>query len=149
MLGQLNEQQIKNLLLSHTVGRVGCIAGNKPYIVPVTYIFEDGYIVSQSNEGTKLDMMRKNKNVCFQVDMIVDMANWQSVFIDGHFEELKGKAAIAARNNLYDRIFPLLTSATVHPHEHGVTSTPDDSNRLKPIMYRIKIKSMTGRFEKQ
>ena len=149
MLGQLNEQQIKNLLLSHTVGRVGCIAGSKPYIVPVTYIFEDGYIISQSNEGTKLDMMRKNRDVCFQVDMIVDMANWQSVFIDGRFEELKGKAAIAARSNLYDRIFPLLTSATVHPHEHVVTSTPDDSNRLKPIMYRIKIKNMTGRFEKQ
>ncbi len=149
MLGELNEIQIRNILLSHTVGRIGCINGNKPYIVPVTYIYEENYIYSQTNEGLKLDMMRQHKEVCFQVDMIIDMANWQSVMIEGEFEELRGQPAIAARDNLYNRIFPLLTSATIHPHEHEVTGEPDNSNRVKPVMYRIKIKKMTGRFEKQ
>jgi nitroimidazol reductase NimA-like FMN-containing flavoprotein (pyridoxamine 5'-phosphate oxidase superfamily) len=93
--------------------------------------------------------MRKNPNVCFQVDMMVNMANWQSVLILGTFEELTGEDAIKSRNYLYDRVFPLMTSSTIHAHEHQVLSEVDDSNRVKPVMYRIVITEKTGRFEKQ
>ncbi len=149
MLGELNEQQINNLLLSQAVGRIGCTNGRQPYIVPVTYAFDGKDIYGQTRMGTKLDMMRKNPNVCFQVDTMLNMVNWQSVLIFGIFEELKGKAAINARTYLYDRVLPLMTSSTIHAHEHEVLSKVDDSNQVKPVMYRIKIKEKTGRYEKQ
>jgi hypothetical protein len=149
MLGELNETQINNLLVSHAIGRIGFTDGKQPYIVPVTYAFDGKSIIGQMRPGMKLDVMRKNPKVCFQVDMILNMANWQSVLIKGDFKELKGKAAEDARKLLFDRVMPLTTSSTVHAHEHKTESTINDSNRIKPIMYQIKIKEKTGRFEKQ
>lgn len=149
MLGNLNKTQINNLLLSQCVGHIGCTDGKQPYIVPVTYVFDGKNIYGQTTPGTKLEMMRKNPEVCFQVDSILNMTNWQSVLVFGLFQELKGNAAIKARAYLYDHVLPLMTSSTVHTHQHEVSSKVDDKNRIKPIMYRIRTKKMTGRFEKQ
>ena len=149
MLGKLNEMQIDNLLLSQAVGRIGCVDGKKPYITPVTYVFDGKDIIGQTKEGLKLQILRKNPNVCFEVDRMLDMANWQSVVVSGTFRELKGKEADKARDYLFSHVLPLMTSATIHSHQHEVNTDVDDSNRVKPVMYRIKIKEKSGRFEKQ
>lgn len=150
MLGELDEMQINHFLLSQAVGRIACTDGKRPYIVPVTYVFDGKDIIGQAREGMKVSMMRANPNVCFEVDAMSNMANWQSVILTGTFHELKGKEAEKARDYLFHHVWPLLTSSTIHPHEHEVSSgKPDDSNRIKPVMYRIKIKEKSGRFEKQ
>jgi len=149
MLGELNDTEIRNVLSSQVLGRLACSKGNQPYIVPVTYTYDDEYIYGQSNIGKKLRILRKNPNVCFEVDTMTDMANWQSVVVYGKFEELKNEKARKARDILFDRVFSLMTSSTIHPHEHKVTGKPDDSTRIKRVMYRIKIKKVTGRFEKK
>ena len=149
MLGQLNDTQIQNILSSQAVGRLACTDGKQPYIVPVTYTYDGKYIYGQTNEGTKLKMLRKNPNVCFEVDMMMDMRNWQSVIVYGKFEELKNEQAKKARDILFGRVFSLMTSSTIHAHEHKVTEELDDSNRVKYVKYRIKIRKVTGRFEKQ
>jgi uncharacterized protein len=149
MLGELSDMQIDNLLLSQVVGRIGCTDGNKPYITPVTYAYDGKDIIGQTKEGLKLNILRKNPNVCFEVDRMSDMANWQSVIVSGTFRELKGKEANEARNYLFDHVLPLMTSSTIHPHQHAVSGNVDDSNRIKPVMYRIRIEEKSGRFEKQ
>jgi nitroimidazol reductase NimA-like FMN-containing flavoprotein (pyridoxamine 5'-phosphate oxidase superfamily) len=148
MLGNLNEKQIDNILLSQAVGRIGCVHDSQPYIVPVTYVYDGKEIYGQTHPGMKLDFMRKNPNVCFQVDIIVNMANWQSVLVTGTFHEVTGEEAAKARDYLYNRVYPLMTSSTVHAHEHEVNSEVADENRQKPVMYRIEIKDKSGRFEK-
>ncbi len=150
MLGELNELQIDHFLLSQAVGRIACVNGTRPYIVPITFVYDGKEIIAQSMEGMKLDIMRKNPNVCFEVDSLSNMANWQSVIINGTFHELKKEAAIKARDYLFNHMWPLLTSSTIHPHEHGESSSAvDDANRVKHVMFKIKIKDKTGRFEKQ
>ena len=149
MLGQLNDTQIQNILSSQAVGRLACTDGNQPYIVPVTYNYDGNYIYGQTNEGMKLQILRKNPNVCFEVDWMMDMRNWQSVIVYGKFEELEDEAANEARENLFESVYSLSTSSTIHAHEHAVTAQLDDSNRVKFVMYRIKIETITGRFEKQ
>jgi len=149
MLGELNEVQINNVLSSQALGRLACTDGQQPYIVPVTYTYDGEYIYGQTNEGTKLKMLRKNPNVCFEVDMMTDMRNWQSVVVYGKFEELKNKEAEKAKEIFFNRVFPLMTSSTVHTYGHEVTAKVDDSARIKHVMYRIKIKKVSGRFEKQ
>ncbi|MDE3235197.1 MAG: pyridoxamine 5'-phosphate oxidase family protein [Bacteroidota bacterium] len=149
MLGKLNHDQMLNVLASQALGRLACTDGTQPYIVPVTYTFDGKYIYGQSNEGKKMKILRNNPNVCFEVDMMTDMANWQSVLVYGTFEELNNEAAVSAREKLFSRVYSLMTSSTIHGYEHEVTNTVDDANRVKPVMYRIHIKSMTGRFEKK
>jgi len=149
MLGELNTQAIQNILLSQVVGRLACTDKTQPYIVPVTYAYDGEYIYGQSNEGTKLSILRKNPNVCFEVDIMTDMANWQSVIVLGKFEELVDGEAKNARDILFGRVFTLMTSSTIHAHEHSVEEKLDDNNRVKHVMYRIKIREVTGRFEKK
>ena len=147
MIGELNVAQINNILSSQVVGRLACTDGAQPYIVPVTYCYDGKYIYGQTNEGTKLKMLRQNPNVCFEIDTMTGMRNWQSVIVYGEFEELKNKEAEDARDILFDRVFPLFTSCTIHTHEHEVTTKLDDNSRVKHVMYRIKITTVTGQFE--
>jgi Predicted flavin-nucleotide-binding protein len=149
MLGLLTDPQIINVLSSQVLGRLACTDGKYPYIVPVTYVYDGEYIYGQANEGTKLNILRKNPNVCFEIDTMTDMANWQSILVFGKFEELKKEEAKKAREILFKRVFTLMTSSTIHAHEHEVTGELNDSNRVKHIMYRIKIEKMTGRYEKR
>ena len=149
MIGELNYNQIKNVLSSQAVGRLACSDGKQPYIIPVTYAYDGKHVYGQVIEGTKLKLLRKNPKVCFEVDMIINMANWQSVLVYGVFEELKNTEAKRAREFLFDRVFPLMTSSTVHPFGHEEKGKVNDSTRIKPVMYRIKISKITGRFEKQ
>lgn len=93
MLGKLSDKQIDELLFSQSIGRLGCYADGKIYVVPVTYVYDGQNIICHSREGMKLEMMRKNPDVCFEVDKMENMANWQSVIAWGTFVELNGEEA--------------------------------------------------------
>jgi uncharacterized protein len=148
MLGQLFKPQIDNVLHSQVIGRIGCYAENKIYVVPVTYAYDGKYIYAHSKDGMKIKMMRKNPNVCFQVDVMENMANWRSVIVWGTFEELKEPAAqTKGMKILMDRFAPLLASETVKPQVHSMRPEMVEKE-VKAIVYRIKVLESTGRFEK-
>ena len=46
--------KMNHFLLTQAVGRIACTDGEKPYIVPVTYMFDGKDIVGQTKEGKKL-----------------------------------------------------------------------------------------------
>lgn len=148
MLGELTHDRMNSILSSQVLGRLACCDSKHPYITPVTYVYDGKFIYGQTNEGKKLSMLRKNPQVCFEVDLMLNMRNWESVIVYGKFEELSGVAAEKARETLFDKVYPLMASSTIHPHEHEVVSTLDDSTRVKLVMYRIRIEKVTGRFEK-
>ena len=117
MLGELDENRMKGILASQSLGRLACCNAGKPYIIPVTYAFDGDYIYGQTNEGLKLDIMRKNPRVCFEVDQMLDMRNWQSVIVNGKFQELNSEDAELAREQGRDRRFKQGEAGHVsHPH---------------------------------
>ena len=145
MFHSLTPEQIHNLLSSQVVGRLAFSDGSQPYIIPVTYFYDGTYIYGQTNSGSKLNMLRKNPAVCFEVDSVLDMNHWQSAIVTGEFEELTGEEIIEARKVLFNRVFQLMTNSLVHSFEHAPGADIDDSNRVKEVVYRIKIGSITGR----
>ena len=150
MMGELNETEINNILSSQVIGRLACADGKYPYIIPLTYTFDGKFIYGQVLEGKKLDIIRKNPNVCFQVDSVLDIYNWQSVILYGHFEEQLGEDLSTARDILFSRVMPLMTSSSVHLHGHAQTTENIniEDHRIKPVMFKIRIKEKTGRFQK-
>jgi hypothetical protein len=48
MLGVLNEEQIVQVLTKNVIGRIGCYADEKIYIVPVAYLYVDGYLLGHT-----------------------------------------------------------------------------------------------------
>lgn len=148
MLGELNIEQIDALLRSEVIGRLGCHADDKTYIVPITYVFDGDAIIGHSAEGMKIDKLRQNPNVCFEIDKIENMGNWQSVIVWGVFEELQGYDARLAMQKLINRILPLITSET-SMSTHGIDAHQLETNGQKAVVYHIKILEKTGRFEKK
>jgi uncharacterized protein len=148
MLGVLNKDQMEALLRKCYVGRIGCCADNKPYIVPISYAYEDGYIYCHTDEGKKARIMRKNPAVCFQVENMKSMANWKSVIIEGEYEELVDKEQRSrGMDILLRRYLPVISSVTVHLGELWPFS-PDDTSEIEGIVFRISVNAMSGRFEK-
>lgn len=148
MLGKLSDKQIDELLHNQSVGRLGCYNNGKIYVVPVTYAFDGENIICHTREGMKLEMMRQNPEVCFEVDVIENLANWQSVIAWGTFKELSGDEAELALQKLLQKIQTLLTSETALPHDPGNSEERRATRGLTAIIYQVFIKEKTGRFEK-
>lgn len=151
MLGELTADQIERLLHEQVVGRIGCHAHGSTYIVPITYAYDGANVVGHSAEGRKIQMMRDNPNVCFEVDALTDMANWQSVIAWGAFQELSGEEAKAAIRFLVSRLTPLTVSETSVP-THGLDMHPahhDEAGGKTPVVYRIRLYQKSGRYEKR
>jgi nitroimidazol reductase NimA-like FMN-containing flavoprotein (pyridoxamine 5'-phosphate oxidase superfamily) len=151
MLGTLTDGQIDRLLRAETVGRLGCHAGGRTYVVPVTYVYDGSAIYGHTGDGMKVRMMRENPEVCFEVDRMESLANWQSVIVWGRFEELRATAAAHAMGLLMDRLLPLVTSETAVP-SHGLDPSAvhrADVAGRHAVVYRIVISERTGRFEKR
>lgn len=149
MLGKLTNEQIEQVLHTQFIGRIGCYADEKIYIVPVTYVYDKGYIYAHSKEGQKVKMMRKNPKVCFQVDVMENMTNWRSIIIWGDYEELKtDEEQSAGMKIMIDRLAPFVTSETVRPSQHASHPPEIVQKGFKAVAYRIKVLERTGRFEK-
>src|SRR5690606_7700196 len=106
MLGELNKREIIDLLESQFFGRLGCHLNGETYIVPINYVYRKDAIYAHSGEGKKIEMLRVNPRVCFQVDQIENMFEWKSVILWGIFEELKGEERQQAMQGLILRIMP-------------------------------------------
>ncbi|HEX6891750.1 MAG TPA: pyridoxamine 5'-phosphate oxidase family protein [Chryseolinea sp.] len=148
MIGPLTKSQCERILLGSIIGRIGCHTAGKTYVVPLTYVFDNGYIYAHSREGLKVKMMRKNAKVCFQVDQIDNMTSWRSVIVWGEFEELKtGADQDKARKILTNGLEAFHLSESVKPDIGTLEINPHKEK--KPVFYRISVDEMSGRFEKQ
>jgi len=142
MLGELSKREIITLLESQFIGRIGCHVNGETYIVPVNYVYQNNAIYVQSGEGKKIEMLRTNSRVCFQVDKIDSMFTWKSVILWGNFEELKDMERQQVMQGLILRIMPNTDEAGRNP-AHAINAQLHDSL----IVFRINIENGTGRFE--
>lgn len=148
MLGQLEQPEIEALLSRQITGRLGCHANGTTYIVPVNYVYKNGVIYAHSGPGKKIEMMRQNPEVCFEVDEIKNIFSWKSVIVWGKFEEITEiEEQEQAMQALIHRIMPLVEQPTGHP-SHGITESEYDlGDKIDLIVYKITIDRTTGRFE--
>ena len=147
MFGNLNEEAIEAVLSRQFIGRIGCHANDLTYVVPVSYVYEGDCVYGHAEEGMKINMMRQNPKVCFEVDTMENMANWQSVISWGNYEEVTDKnEREEALKKLLNRELPILTSKTVQLTPNW-PFLPEDINSIGGIVFRIKLSIKTGRYE--
>ena len=149
MLGILDDRSVEHLLLSEVVTRIACYADKKLYVVPVTYVYDRGALIGHSADGRKVQMMRKNPEVCIEVDRVSDLANWRSVVAYGRYEELAGREAEEALSLLMARLVPVVASETSRPSREMMPSTHGRQVKgQEPIIFRIRLTEKAGRFER-
>jgi len=147
MFKELSIEACKHLLAGNYIGRIGYISKNNADIIPITYYYDADQhsIISYSGEGFKIDAMRKNESVSFQVDEIESVNQWQSVLVYGSYEELSG---LDAKRLLHE--FSEGVKKNISKKEN---SSPkfirEFSSKLSaigsPVVYRINISGMTGK----
>ena len=147
MLSKLTDTEIEELLGRQVVGRLGCHADGKTYVIPISYAYDGKYIYCHTEEGMKIDFMRKNPDICLQVDNIDNLAHWQSVILWGKFEELTEKhERNLALETLTKRKLSTISSNVAHLYPLW-PFTSEDLNEVGGIVFRILPVEKTGRYE--
>jgi len=136
-ISKLGDRDSLAILREGTLGRLGCIAADWPYVVPVNYFFDGRDIYIHTLPGKKLDALRANPRVCLQVDDIKDSYNWRSMIAYGTFEEVSNEET---RENVLTKLYSRL------PH-----MTPVESKMVEgakgTVVFRIKVEEVTGMAE--
>ncbi len=143
----LNKEECFSLLSSNYIGRIGYVFKGNPEIIPITYYFDEKQeaIISYSGEGQKINAMRKNPDVSFQVDEITDLQTWKSIIFHGKFEELSQSDAKLMLHSFAEGVKRIVQQKEkknlVYLNEFSSKiETPDAF-----IVYRIKINDIKGR----
>src|ERR687898_2661987 len=131
---ELPAEEIEALLRTAIVGRIACCghgaAGDgRPYLVPLAYGYDGAAVYAHSGPGRKLDLMRAEPRVTFEVDEAEAPDRWRSVIAEGTFEVIDDlRQRDAALEVIYGAGSPLdLGSQTV--------------------VFRIRLTSRSGRYE--
>lgn len=133
-IGKLRNEDAMAILLNGNLGRLGCIADEEPYVVPVHYLFDGKDIFIHSLPGRKINALRDNPRACLQVDEIRDTYHWRSVIAYGSYEEVFEEQA---RENILSKLFTRL------PHMTPVESRLANGLR-QTIVFRIRVDEITG-----
>lgn len=138
---ELTEQECTAVLGTSSLGHLACAKDNRPYVVPITFAFADHFIYSFSLPGQKVEWMRKNPQVCLQVEDLKRGQEWKSVVVHGTYEELPDRIGSKRER---DHAWSLLSQHANWWEPGGlkpITAAPSSLH----LFYRIHIESLTGR----
>jgi nitroimidazol reductase NimA-like FMN-containing flavoprotein (pyridoxamine 5'-phosphate oxidase superfamily) len=138
MIGEMGEKAARAFLASHNLGRLSCSLNDQPYVTPVHYLFAGENLYLHSLPGRKIDILRANPAACLLVDSIEDDYHWRSVLALGQYEELTDAAE---REHWLARIYAELPL-------HSPVESRMHHDRVPLIVFRLRLTSVTGRFEK-
>ncbi|CAN5781043.1 hypothetical protein BH23CHL5_BH23CHL5_23430 [soil metagenome] len=135
IIRELPADQIEALLHRAVIGRIACCAHGKtgnsrPYLVPLAFAYDGHSIYAHTGPGRKLDFMRAQPDVTFEVDEGSASDMWKSVIADASFEEIADEPdRMAALRLLYPDTpqSPILGKMTV--------------------VFRLRITAKSGRYE--
>jgi nitroimidazol reductase NimA-like FMN-containing flavoprotein (pyridoxamine 5'-phosphate oxidase superfamily) len=134
MIGRLHMDEVEAVLHHQHVGRLACLAGGRPYVVPITYAYAGGDVYGHALPGRKLAALRADPRVCFEVDEREDPTTWRSVVAEGVCEEVvdatERQAALALLSTAEPAILP---------------TTPEAPG----IVFRLRLTEKSGRFARR
>jgi uncharacterized protein len=144
VLIEMNRQECLAFVAASSLGRLACTRDGRPYVIPISYAFEEHHLYSFSLEGMKVEWMRANPLVCVLVDEVSTRRRWKSVVLEGQFEELTDTAQWREKR---DHAWYLLQSRNPIWWVPGSQKPgPNNAPRSSPhLFYRINIERVSGR----
>jgi nitroimidazol reductase NimA-like FMN-containing flavoprotein (pyridoxamine 5'-phosphate oxidase superfamily) len=133
---ELSDDEARQLLASHHVGRLAFSLHDRVDIQPVGYVYDDGWILGRTGAGTKLSTLLHHPWCAFEVDEIRSMYDWESVVVRGSFYILDPELGSSDR---YDRALEVL--GKVNP----AMFTEEDPTPERGVVFGIYAQEMTGR----
>ena len=136
---EMSNTEIEEILQRVGYGHLACARDNRPYVVPIHYVYSKPDIYFYTTEGLKTEIISGNPQVCLQVEEVVDNTDWRSVVVNGEAEQIADRSE---REDILKQILsinPTLTPAiSIRWMDNWVREN-------REIIYRIKLETMAGR----
>jgi len=140
---------IDDILQRGTVCHMAMVDGDRPYVVPLCYGYRGGALYAHSaREGRKLDLLRRNPAVCFDVCVDVELApgdrpcrwsmRYRSVIGDGRATLLDDPEDQRAALDI------IMAHYGGQPDEKGRYSY-DEAPLTNTIIIRVDVDSLSGK----
>ncbi len=143
-----NKEIVIDLLTTSHVGRLGTVAGNGyPMVKPLNFVFHEGKIYFHTaKEGEKIDDIRRDSRVCFEVDLPIALV--KSAGSPCRAEYLYRSVIIRGRARVVDepgeRLDALKRLMRKYQPEGGYGEFSEEKLKITGIV-RIDIEEMTGK----
>ena len=139
-----NKKEIEKILQESNVCRMAMVDGNKPYIVPMNFGYCDGCLFFHSApEGRKIDLIKKNSNVCFEVDQLIRFEKAKLACDWGvEYKSVIGSGKAQLLDNLEEKIEAL---NIIMSQYSGRTFEYPDEMLKKTVVIKVTVDRMTGK----
>ena len=140
-INEMTTEECSALLERASIARLGCSFENQPYVVPIYFAYDSGYLYVFSTLGQKVKWMRANPKVCVQTDEIQSESQWSSVVVNGQYEELPEPQYTAERqhaSSLLAKRYQWWLNAL------GERQLRVGDKSIDPLFFRIRVQSMSG-----
>ena len=129
--------------------RLGLVDDGKPYVVPLNFAYEEtggqvGFVFHSALEGRKIDIMKKNPHVCFEMDCSfkitrnAELSKWST-----EYESVMGYGDIEVIVNDDERKYAM----DLLVKRYGYEGVPKYSPQIfaKTAMYKLAVCELTGK----
>ena len=135
---ELTRVECEAVLRRQRVGRIAFAFERRVEILPIHYVYDDGWLYGRTSPGTKIDMWLHSHWVAFEVDEERALFDWTSVIAHGGLYLLQPD------------VRPMDVNALEHALNVLRRLAPDTDGLYDPvphrtIVFRIHVDEMTGR----
>lgn len=135
---ELTRAEIETFLRQHSVGRIAFTDGHRVDIEPISYAYAEGAIYGRAAPGTRMNALRGQPWVAFEVDDIRSQSDWESVVVKGTVYLVDPIDTMPLRAQ-YENAVRIVR--TVMPGAF----TPKDPVPERTLLFRLHIDEMEGR----
>jgi hypothetical protein len=136
--------ELRRILRDARVCRLAMVDGDRPYLVPLTFALDgDDLVLHSAGAGRKLDLLRRNPAVCFEVEEGVELApaatacdftmRYRTVIGAGQVEFVEDPAERARLLALFG------------PRYGAPPGLPPDVEVRRTRVLRIRVRELTGK----
>jgi len=139
-----NREDIENILRKSKVCRLAMVDGDKPYMVPLNFGYSDGCLFFHcAKQGRKIDLIKKNPNICFEVDELIRLKKASLACDWGiDFKSVIGSGKAQFLEDSKEKIQAL--NAIMSQYSGRTFEYPDEMLE-KTLVIKVVIEEMTGK----
>ncbi|HZE09113.1 MAG TPA: pyridoxamine 5'-phosphate oxidase family protein [Gemmatimonadaceae bacterium] len=134
----LSRDECESVLLRNRVGRIAFALHDRVSIVPIHFVFLNGWIYGRTASAGKLRQILRNRRVAFEVDEYSQLFDWRSVVVHGPFYLIPADATRRTRS-----VYQTAVVAIRQLAPNALTDT--DPVPFRDELFRIRAVEVTGR----
>lgn len=131
-------EECEEILARNTIGRLAFALQDRVSVLPVHYVYEDGWIYGRTSAGGKLREILRNRRIAFEVDEHTQVFEWRSVVVRGPLY-LIDPGTLPADRRIYARAVSLIRRLV------PAALTDSDPVPFRDQLFRIRAVEISGR----